>query len=213
MEDSESLPDSPGANALQPISPDRVNHQNPITSPRNSINANNHRDSRIHDKIRQFNNLAHLPPNTSSMSKQLERKTADAALKRAMIGREEAESEMRRYRDEARVLRKQVEEGRERERKVGERLETVMVCCSLCSAFILPVPCLVLTCIRHVSRRTMGEPKKPIHIPRPYGRRKFDERARRHSNHSPPLSNYKKSSKRHESPPSRQKNASNGRNS
>lgn len=54
--------------------------------------------------------------------------TADAALKRAMIAREQAESDMRRYREEARVLRRQVEDGRERERKVGERLETVMVC-------------------------------------------------------------------------------------
>lgn len=60
-------------------------------------------------------------------SKQLERKTADAALKRAMLGREEAESEVRRYREEAKMLRKAFEEGKERERKVGERLETVMV--------------------------------------------------------------------------------------
>ena len=78
------------------------------------------RDSSVHDKINQFNTLA-------MQSKQLERKTADAALKRAMLGREEAEAEMRRYRDECRALRKQVEEGKERERKVGERLETVMV--------------------------------------------------------------------------------------
>jgi hypothetical protein len=34
---------------------------------------------------------------------------------------------MRRYRDEARVLRKQIEEGKDRERRVGERLEAVMV--------------------------------------------------------------------------------------
>jgi hypothetical protein len=60
-------------------------------------------------------------------SKTLERKTADAALKRAMLGREEAESEMRRYRDEVRALRRQVDEGKERERRVGERLEAVMV--------------------------------------------------------------------------------------
>lgn len=65
------------------------------------------------------------------MTKQLERSTADAALRRAMLGREEAETEMRRYREEARTLRSVVEEGRERERKVGERLETVMV--SFCS--------------------------------------------------------------------------------
>jgi hypothetical protein len=127
MEDVEGFPDSHGATALQPISPDRVNQQNPVLS---SVRSSTHRDSKIHDKIRQFNNLSHLPPNPTTMSKQLERMTADAALKRAMIGREEAESEMRRYREEARALRKQVEEGRERERKVGERLETIMVGCA-----------------------------------------------------------------------------------
>lgn len=83
------------------------------------------RDSSVHDKISQFNNLA-------MQSKQLERKTADAALKRAMLGREEAETEMRRYRDEVRVLKKHLEEGKERERRVGERLEAVMVGDSSC---------------------------------------------------------------------------------
>lgn len=60
-------------------------------------------------------------------SKQLERKAADAALKRAMLGREEAEMELRRHRDENKLLRKALEEGKERERRVGERLEAVMV--------------------------------------------------------------------------------------
>ncbi|KAJ8121239.1 hypothetical protein ONZ43_g2260 [Nemania bipapillata] len=125
MEDVESLHDPPGASAtpLQPLSPDRANHQNPMLA---SLRNNAQRDSDVHDKIRQFNSLSHLPPNAASMSKQLERMTADAALKRAMVGREEAETEMRRYREEARALRRQVDEGRERERKVGERLETVM---------------------------------------------------------------------------------------
>ncbi|PHH64641.1 hypothetical protein CDD80_1111 [Ophiocordyceps camponoti-rufipedis] len=75
----------------------------------------------VHDKISQFNSLS-----IAMQSKQLERRTADAALKRALVGREEAEAEMRRLRDEAAKLQRAVEEGRERERKVGERLETVM---------------------------------------------------------------------------------------
>ncbi|KAI1492252.1 hypothetical protein F5X96DRAFT_627464 [Biscogniauxia mediterranea] len=124
METEQGCP--PPTVPLQPISPDRVNHQrdSPILSPSRSGES---RDSDVHDKIRQFNSMAHLGRNgATTMSKQLERKTADAALKRAMVGREEAEAEMRRYRDEARSLRKQIDEGRERERKVGERLETVM---------------------------------------------------------------------------------------
>ncbi|UKZ77261.1 hypothetical protein TrVFT333_004981 [Trichoderma virens FT-333] len=77
------------------------------------------RDSTVHDKISQFNNM-------SMQARQQERKTADAALKRAMLGREEAEAEMRRLKDEARALRQEIEEGKERERRVGERLETIM---------------------------------------------------------------------------------------
>ncbi|KAI1852634.1 hypothetical protein JX265_003121 [Neoarthrinium moseri] len=128
MEEADSLPCSPGAAAqspLQPMTPDRVNQQRDsyFGSPRSS----HARDSSIHDKIQAFNNLSRLGPGSAAnMSKQLERKTADAALKRAMLGREEAESDLRRYREEARLLRKQIEEGKERERRVGERLETVM---------------------------------------------------------------------------------------
>ena len=44
-----------------------------------------------------------------------------------MLGREEAEGESRRLKEENRVLRSDVEEGRARERKVGERMEDVMV--------------------------------------------------------------------------------------
>ncbi|KAM0561728.1 hypothetical protein ACHAPJ_002897 [Fusarium lateritium] len=108
---------SPGG-PLQAATADRVNQQ------RESIFSHlrsGSRDSTVHDKISQFNNLS-----VSMQSKQLERKTADAALKRAMLGREEAETELRRYRDENKTLKRAVDEGKERERKVGERLESLM---------------------------------------------------------------------------------------
>lgn len=124
-----SLPSSPAGGGtsmpLQPLSHNAqresslfptLQHHRGVAVPDNAAP----RDSSVHEKINQFNSLA-------MHSKQLERKTADAALKRAMLGREEAEAEMRRYRDEARMLRKQIEEGRDRERRVGERLEAVMV--------------------------------------------------------------------------------------
>ncbi|KAK0737300.1 hypothetical protein B0T21DRAFT_347685 [Apiosordaria backusii] len=128
-----SMPSSPaggGTTTTKPLQPMSHNPQrereSALFSPSQSRGrgltlgaVDNARDSSVHEKINQFNSLA-------VQSKQLERKTADAALKRAMLGREEAESEMRRYRDECRMLRRAVEEGRERERKVGERLETVM---------------------------------------------------------------------------------------
>ncbi|TVY87671.1 hypothetical protein LAWI1_G006981 [Lachnellula willkommii] len=130
MDASFKFPGSPGT-PLHQVSPERVNQQRPISMfepdsdsaaiPRFSeVKGHSHsRDSSVHDKISQFNTLAF-------QGKQLERKANDAALKRAMLGREEAESEMRRYRDETRALRLHIEEGKERERKVGERLETVM---------------------------------------------------------------------------------------
>ncbi|KAG7115767.1 D-xylulose kinase A like protein [Verticillium longisporum] len=49
-----------------------------------------------------------------------------AAATRAMLGREEAEGEMRRYREETKVLRVQLEKARDREMRVSERLEAVM---------------------------------------------------------------------------------------
>jgi preprotein translocase subunit SecD len=112
---------SPGG-PLQAATAERVNQQRERESIFSHLRGGS-RDSSVHDKISQFNNLS-----VSMQSKQLERKTADAALKRAMVGREEAESELRRYREENKALRKAVEEGKEREKKVGERLETLMVC-------------------------------------------------------------------------------------
>jgi hypothetical protein len=126
MDPSYSFPSSPGTPLFQ-ASPERVNQQwhshYDMESPSGSIHRESKvhsRDSSVHDKVAAFNSLAF-------QGKQLERKTNDAALKRAMLGREEAESEMRRYREETRALRRQVDEGRAREIKVGERLETVMV--------------------------------------------------------------------------------------
>ena len=55
------------------------------------------------------------------------RKRHEAELDRAQIAREEAESDCKRLRQELRSMRQESEEGRERELRVGRRLETVMV--------------------------------------------------------------------------------------
>ena len=104
---------------LQAATPDRVNQQRESLQ---STNRQSFRDSAVHDKINQFNNLS-----GSIQSKQPERKINEAAVKRAILGREEAESEVRRYREEVRKFQRLLEEGKDRERKVGERLEAVMV--------------------------------------------------------------------------------------
>ncbi|KAH6724261.1 hypothetical protein BKA61DRAFT_503137 [Leptodontidium sp. MPI-SDFR-AT-0119] len=121
MDPNFKFPGSPGTPLFQ-VSPERVNQQRASTIFDESPSGSPHRHSRessVHDKVAAFNSLAF-------QGKQLERKANDAALKRAMLGREEAESEMRRYREETRALRRQVDEGKERERRVGERLENVM---------------------------------------------------------------------------------------
>jgi hypothetical protein len=51
----------------------------------------------------------------------------EAELRRAQIAREEAESDVRRLREEMRRLKKEGDDGRERERRVAKRLEVVMV--------------------------------------------------------------------------------------
>lgn len=117
-----SCPSSPAATPLQPVSHNQQRESTLFSPVRERIApaTSPSRDSSVHEKISQFNTLA-------MQSKHLERKTADAALKRAMLGREEAEADMRRFRDEVKVLKKAVEESKDRERRVGERLEAVMV--------------------------------------------------------------------------------------
>ena len=75
--------------------------------------------SDVQEKVAQFNNL------TKEAAQR--RKDNEAALRRAVLGREEAENETRRIKDENESLRRDIEEGRNRERRVGERLEGVMV--------------------------------------------------------------------------------------
>ncbi|KAI9052202.1 hypothetical protein LZ554_003561 [Drepanopeziza brunnea f. sp. 'monogermtubi'] len=120
MDSTFKFPGSPGTPLLQ-VSPERVNQKrNSIFDESPAGTPTRHaRESSVHEKVAAFNNLAF-------QGKQLERKANDAALKRAMLGREEAESEMRRYREDVRALRRQIEESRVREQRVGERLESVM---------------------------------------------------------------------------------------
>ena len=171
MDPNFKFPGSPGTPLFQ-VSPERVNQQRASTIFDDSPSGSPHRHSRessVHEKVAAFNSLAF-------QGKQLERKANDAALKRAMLGREEAESEMRRYREETQALRRQVEEGKERERRVGERLENVMV-----SALWLPAYLwAVIDCLR----KTMAVPKKHTRIRRHYGRKRSGERAKSRSSHN-----------------------------
>ena len=124
------IPASPGT-PLFPVSPERANRRQLLQSPSmpndlsgitadQLIPRHSRQSSDVQGKVAQFNNL--------SKEATQRRKDNEAALIRAVVGREEAESETRRLKEETRALRKEIEESRIRERRVGERMEAMMVC-------------------------------------------------------------------------------------
>jgi hypothetical protein len=76
----------------------------------------------------------------SLLGKRLERSTNDAALKRAMLGREEAESEMRRFRDEYRATQLQLEESQSREARLIRKFEACQVGLDQSMSYLLMIP-------------------------------------------------------------------------
>ena len=123
------IPPSPGF-PLFPVSPERSNRQHFPQSPSLPsdlascqkdpfVSSHSRASSDVQGKVAQFNNL--------SKEAIQRRKENEAALRRAVVGREEAEGETRRLKEETKLLRKELEEGRSRERRVGERVEAVMV--------------------------------------------------------------------------------------
>ncbi|KAI4090061.1 MAG: hypothetical protein LQ344_004991 [Seirophora lacunosa] len=118
------IPASPGL-PLFPVSPERANRQALSHSPSLPSNlqdpfkvAQSQENSDVKSKVAQFNTL--------SKEAVQRRKDNEAAMRRAVLGREEAENETRRLKDENRGLRKDLEDGRARETRVAERIESVM---------------------------------------------------------------------------------------
>lgn len=54
-------------------------------------------------------------------------KKKEAALSRANMGREEAEAQVKELREEGRAAKRDLDESRDRERRVAKRLDVVMV--------------------------------------------------------------------------------------
>lgn len=121
MDSNFNFPSSSGT-PLYSVSPERVNIQRSSAIYDESSHTPTHsRDSSVvHEKVQVFNSLI-------TQGKQLERKTADAALKRAQLGREQAENEASQLRRELREHKHELGESQKRERKVAERLEAVIV--------------------------------------------------------------------------------------
>jgi len=176
------FPASPGT-PLFPVSPERVNRQPLPQSPSLPSNLSDpflsghaRAPSDVQGKVAQFNNL--------SKENAQRRRDNEAALQRAVMGREEAEGETRRLKEEHRLLRKEIEEGRGRERRVGERLEALMVGSSISWRSALLISCF---------RRNYSGRRRRTRIPRRSMRRRFEEPARKLLKPRVLRSNYRRS--------------------
>ena len=72
----------------------------------------------------------HLDVRDRDAESEARRRKQEMELRRAQLGREEAESELKKWREECRRIAEDLKESRHRESKVSNRLEKVMVCCS-----------------------------------------------------------------------------------
>lgn len=127
MDSGYRLPASSGM-PLFPVSPERANQQRaPVhelpTSPSLPDIASlslSRSSSDVQSKVLQFNSLG---------KDVLERRgDQDVALRRAKIGREEAENDAKRAKEEVKRLGRELDEVQLRERKAVQRLERAMVC-------------------------------------------------------------------------------------
>lgn len=142
------FPASPGT-PLFPLSPERVNGtRSPYGEGARDVltqspSLPNFDPSSIYPKVahnRNNSDVQSIVARFDALTVKDQRARDEVAVKRAEMAREmaendaskakgerdEMEGEMRRYRHEARSLRKEVEDGRERERKVSKRVEALM---------------------------------------------------------------------------------------
>jgi len=98
------------SNALYPVSPERTNQQR----------SQHSRESSVSDQVNKFNSMA-------TITRNAERGVNDAALKRAMMAREEAQSEARKYRNENESLRSFEADMRKYKEEAGQYKKEVKI--------------------------------------------------------------------------------------
>ena len=98
--------------------------QSPSLPEINALRSHVRTNSDVGSLVKRFEHLDVRDRDAESMER---RKKHEAELRRAQIAREEAESDVKRLREEMRRLKKDGDEGRERERKLVRRLEVVQV--------------------------------------------------------------------------------------
>lgn len=99
--------------------------QSPSMPEINALRSHVRNNSDVQGLVKRFEHLDVRDRDAESTER---RKKHEAELRRAQIAREEAESDVKRLREEMRQLKKDYDDGRDRERQVAKRLEAVLVC-------------------------------------------------------------------------------------
>jgi hypothetical protein len=131
---------------LNPLSPERVNRHNaekplpasPSLPDFRGLKSTHHRtgsDIHVQAMVSRFNNLDIKDHKEMLRIDGMEvkrahfaRECAERQLEETKKHLEETDAHLRKYREEARRLRKDVEEYRDRERKVAKRIDILLVC-------------------------------------------------------------------------------------
>jgi hypothetical protein len=92
-----------------------------------SLRSHGRTNSDVQVLVKRFE---HLDVRDRDAESEARRKKQEMELRRAQLGREEAESELKKWREECRRIAEDLKESRHRESKVANRLEKVMVRCS-----------------------------------------------------------------------------------
>jgi hypothetical protein len=110
--------------------------QSPSLPDIGSLRSHGRTNSDVQVLVKRFE---HLDVRDRDAESEARRKKQEMELRRAQLGREEAESELKKWREECRRIAEDLKESRHRESKVANRLEKVMVCCvvlwCLCSTY------------------------------------------------------------------------------
>lgn len=146
--------------------------QSPSMPEINALRAHVRTNSDVQGLVKRFEHLDVRDKDAESAER---RQKVEAELRRAQIAREEAESDVRRLREEVRALNREVDEGRERERMVTKRLEVVAVRLQFSWGSLLLV---LLICVR---RRISGLITTRTRRKRKYTRRSCGMREKRRS--------------------------------
>jgi hypothetical protein len=121
MDSPSFKPLSPSKTPLFPTSPERINQQNLASSPSlpNDLAQFHQKQMDVQSKIAFLNGLSRTGSPITSPKHSTSTSSASAALQRAILGREEAESALSKAHAE-------LSEGQSRERRISERLESLL---------------------------------------------------------------------------------------